>query len=307
MFEISLVNVLVTLFYIIPGFTICKMRKASANHLPTLSAVLIYIGTPFLEVKTFLAMRFSWSDVREMGLFFVATFALMILFMLIVWAIFRRKYAESKYRILTMGSVMGNVGFFGIPIINALFPENPIVTCYAATFMVSMNILVFTVGVFCISGDKKYISLKSAILNPTVLGFFVAFPLYCMNAADFLPDALVGAIGTVGSMTAPLCMFILGIRLASTPIKKIFGDPMVYAITACKLLIFPLFSYAAVYFLPLSEAFKASILVLSSVPCAAVINSLAEMYDGDKELSANCILVSTVLCVVTIPVLTLLL
>ena len=41
-FQIALTQVLLTLFYILPGYVISKMKKASAKHLPTLSAVLIF-------------------------------------------------------------------------------------------------------------------------------------------------------------------------------------------------------------------------------------------------------------------------
>ena len=46
MFTIALSNVILTLFYAIPGFALCKSKKATAKHLPTLSAVLVYICSP---------------------------------------------------------------------------------------------------------------------------------------------------------------------------------------------------------------------------------------------------------------------
>ena len=73
------------------------------------------------------------------------------------------------------------------------------------------------------------------------------------------------------------------------------------------MLIFPLFCYFAVYFLPLDFSFKASILILAGTPCASVVFNLSEMYKSEPELSANCVLVSTLLCFLTLPVLTLLL
>lgn len=307
MFTIAASNVLITLFYMIPGFILRKMHKASEDHLPTLSAILIYIGTPFLELKTFLSLEFSWDGLKEMGLFFVTTFLLMSLFMLIIFLIFRKKYDQNRYRILTIGSVFGNVGFFGLPIVTSLFPNDPKVTCCAVIFTVSMNILAFTVGVFCITGQKKYISVKSALINPSVLGFCVAFPMFLFGVRQYLPEVLINAINLLGSMTTPLCMFIIGIRLASAPAKDFLRTPMVYVISLMKLLVFPLFCYGIVYFLPFSPSFKACLLVLTSTPCASIINSLSEFYGKDRSLSANCILVSTLLCVFTIPLLTLLL
>jgi len=102
-------------------------------------------------------------------------------------------------------------------------------------------------------------------------------------------------------------MLILGIRLATVSLKKILTRPLVYAISFSKMVVYPLFCYALVYFLPLSFPFKASMLILSSVPCASVILNLAELHRSETELAANCVLVSTLMCFLTIPVLTLLL
>lgn len=306
-FSIALSNVLITLFYIFPGVVVTKMKKATTAHLPTLSAILIYIGTPFMEISSFMSLTYTKQGFLNMGIFFALTFILQLLFILIFVCIFHRRYKDSKYRMLTIASVVGNVGFFGLPIVRALFPENPEVAAYSAIFAVSMNILIFTIGIFCLTGDRKFISLKSAFLNPNVFGLVLALPIYFFGLKAVMPSVLVRAIQVIGDMTTPLCMFILGVRLASTPLKRIFAIPTVYAIAAIKLIVFPLFSYALVYFLPIDPMIKASILVLSSTPCAAVLLSLAEIHRSNAEIAANCILITTLFCFLTIPTLTLLL
>lgn len=306
-FQIALINVLITLFYIVPGFIVRKLGKASPDHLSTLSGVLVYIGNPFLCVSAFMSLDFSVEMTLNMLWFFLITLVLQSLFMLLLFLLLHKRMGESKYRVMTIGSVVGNVGFFGIPILRALFPANPELACYSTVFTLSMNILIFTVGVFCLTGDKKYMSIKSAIFNPTVFSILIAFPVYLFGLKNYFPDVLTNAISTVGAMTTPLCMFILGIRLASAPLRRIFSHPIVYATAALKLLVFPLFCYALIYFLPFSEVFKAGVLILSGMPCAAVLLSMAEIHKSETEMAANCQLVSTLLCFLTIPVLTLLL
>ena len=73
-----------------------------------------------------------------------------------------------------------------------------------------------------------------------------------------------------------------------------------------KLILFPLFAYAVVLFLPLPASFKATILVLSSTPGAAITLSLAELHHSETKMAANILILSTVLCFITIPLLTLL-
>ena len=60
---------------------------------------------------------------------------------------------------------------------------------------------------------------------------------------------------------------------------------------------------AIVYFLPFDPIFKAAMFILGGTPCASVMLNIAEMYEGETELAANCVLLSTLLCVFTIPIL----
>ncbi|MBQ7657308.1 MAG: AEC family transporter [Clostridia bacterium] len=305
-FQIALSQVTLTLLYILPGYLLSKTKKASAQHLSTLSAILIYVCGPCMHISAFISKDFSWETLRGMALFFVVTFVLQSAFMALLYFLFRSKQGDARFRILNIGSTLGNVGFFGLPVIRALLPDHSEAACYSAIYCVTMNILVFTMGVFCLTKEKKYMSLKSALVNPTMIGFYIAMPLFMLSARQRLPEMLVNGVKLVGDMSTPFCMIILGIRLAQTPVKKLFTQPFVYAVSLAKLVAFPLFCFVLVYFLPLSMAFKASVLVLSATPCASIILNLAEMHHSEMDLSANCVLVSTLLCFLTIPVMTLL-
>ncbi len=306
-FTVALSNVLLTLIFIVPGFIICKMKKAMADHLSTMSAVLVYICAPCMIVNSFLQLDFTWGGFGQMALFFAVTLVLQIVFMLILYLICRKKYADSRYRILTIGSVLGNVGFFGLPIVKALLPNNPEVMCYSSVYVLSMNVLVFTMGVFCLTNDKKFMTVKAVVFNPTTLGLVIALPLYFFGVKRYLPEIMTNAVQLLSNMTTPLCMIILGIRLATVSFKNLFTRPVIYLICALKLIVYPLFCYLAVCFLPLAFSFKASILILSAAPCASVILSMAEMHHAETELAANCVLFSTLFCFATLPVLVLLL
>lgn len=306
-FTLTLGNVLLTLLYILPGYAFCKWRKLKGEHLTTLSALLVYLCSPCQMVSSFLAVDFSLGEATYMVLFFLITLVLQSIFMGVVYFLLCRKHKDSKYRIFSIATVLGNVGFFGQPLVRALLPNYPEALCYSMVFSLSMNVLAFSMGVFCLTGNTKYMSLKPAILNPTMCGFAIALPMYIFGVGNYLPTALVNSIDLLGRMTAPLCMIILGIRLATVKLKPLFMRPLIYALCASKMLIFPLFCYAAVYFLPLPFSFKATLLILTATPCAAIILNLAELHESETELAANCVLVTTLLCFLTIPIMTLLL
>lgn len=305
MFSIALSNVLVTLFYIVPGFLMKKYGKANEKHLGTISGILIYAGTPFLMLSAFTEMEFSWTYTADLLLFLGVTLIIQAVFLVLLFILLRRRNTR-KDRVMNTAAVMGNVGFFGLPIVRALFPDHPEAACFSAATMVSMNILVFTVGVYCLTGEKKYISVKNAILNPTVISFVVSILYYISGIRQYIPQVMVNAIASLGNITTPLCMLMLGIRLASTPFKATFSDPKVYLSAALKLLALPLFAYLCVLPFGFSTTFKTCAMVLLGTPTAAVVLSLAEIYDSETGFSSACILVSTLLCFITIPLLTLL-
>ena len=301
--EVAFSNVLVTLLYIIPGFICCKTKIAKAEHLSTLSAILVYVCSPCMVVNSFMQIERTPRMLGQIMLFFVVSLAIQTVLTFILYGIFRKKFHDVKYRMLTVSFGLGNAGFFGIPIIKALLPGHPEVACFACVYIVGMNMLTFTIGAYCLTGDKKRMTLKKAFLNPPFISLLVSLVLYAVNFSGIMPELLGGALDLLNRTTTPLCMIILGIRLASVSFKKLFTRIYVYIICACKLLIFPFACLAIVYFLPLSPVFKAAMFILGGTPCAAVMLNIAEMYDGETELAANCVLLSTLLCVFTIPIL----
>ena len=303
-FDITFSNVLLTLLYILPGYIICRMGKVSPQHQSSLSGVLVYACSPCLVVASFLALDYSTENLVNMGLFFVATLLLQAGFMLGLYLLLRRRYADSRFRILTIGSVLGNCGFFGLPLVRALLPGHPEVLCYSCMYVLTMNILVFTAGVYCLTQERRFLSLRSALINPSMLGFAVGFPLFLLGGKGWVPELLTSGVSLLGSMTTPLCMMILGIRLATVDLAALFRRPFVYLVCLCKLVIFPLFCYAIVRLMPVPESFRASLLILSAVPCASIIFNMAEIHHSETELSANCVMVSTLLCLLTIPLVT---
>ena len=220
-FQIALTNVLVTLVCIVPGFLLCKFKKAFADHLPTLSAILVYIGTPFLEFTSFVSLKYDPSHLAHMGIFFAVSLVAQLSFCLLFYLIAGKRRRERETRVINVASVLGNVGYFGLPIIRALLPDDPLAMCCAIMFIVSMNIVTYTLGVYLLTGDKKHVSVRSALINPATIGLAISLPFYFFDLGSKLPSAVTSMAGNIAGMTAPLCMFIVGVRLAASDLKKI--------------------------------------------------------------------------------------
>lgn len=305
-FSVTFSNVLLMLLYLLPGFAMCKSKKIKPDHLSSVSVILLYICGFCLYVNALYDLDPSPELFAKMGLFLVFSlvgeFALMFLILLFLGN--RKK--EFSLRMMSIACVMGNVGFFGMPVVRALFPSVPEAAVYSSVFNTSLNILAWTVGVFTLTGDKKHISFRAAFLNPSVLAVAAGIILCLLRAENWLPDLFRTGFSALASMSTPLCMIILGARLATMDIRSLFSTPLAWLISAGKLLVFPLFCYLLALPFPLDPVFKGSLLILAATPCASILLNLAEIHHNGQELAANCALLSTLLSILTIPLLSLL-
>ena len=305
-FTVTLYNVLIMFFYMIPAYILIKVGKAEPAHAKTVSAILLYISFPCMVFNSFQSLKFGWDNLGNVFLFFLVTLILIILDIAICFLILRKKYDQPKYRMLSIASAFGNVGFLGTPLISGLYPQSAIVVCYSSIYTASMTIMGFTIGVYALTANKEFMSLYSALYNQGTIA--IAFAVIIYLTEWLFPKILGDAVSLLAKMSTPLCMHILGMRLATVNLLDLFKRPFVYVTCFIKLFVFPLVAYLIVYFIPFfDEEFKSSIFILSGTPCAAVILSLAELHSTEQELSANVVLVSTIVCVITLPILTLIL
>lgn len=305
-FTPTLINVLMMLAYAIPGYIFVKTSFLRSDDTKPLAKVLLYLCQPCLSLYSFNKATYSRELLGQMGVFFVVSAVLQLLIIAVFYFVYRKKYNEdAKYRVLTVATTFGNVGFFGVPLLEALLPQYPNAIAMSATFIVSMNIIAWTIGCFILTGDKKYFSVKKLFLNPPVLTLIIALPLFL--TCTKLPSIVESSVSLLGKMTTPLCMIILGMRLATVRFRDLISDWRVGVTSVVKLVAMPLVGYALVYFLPLPEFIKYTLVILCCCPTASVVLSLSEINGYGQKTAANVVLLSTILCAVTIPVMLLIL
>lgn len=316
-FSTTFFNVLLVLIYAIPGFILVKVKKGSVEHLKTLAAILLYVLSPCMIINAFQQIDRSKDMAINMVIFTAITFLLqtlmIILAFIIAFFVNKKLNDESKLKRLGLvGTALGNVGFFGLPIIRSLLADYPEAQVYSTLFVLSMNLLIFTVGAFAVTGDKKYISIKSLILNPTTISVVVASILFALdfkisnNFKSFGP-LLSDGIEILGKATTPVSMIILGMRLASSSLIRVFTNIRAYVVTICKMVLFPIMCYLIVYFTPLDYSMRASIVILASAPCASVLLNLSELLGSEQEYAANVVLISTLSSIICMPLVLLIL
>lgn len=340
-FKTTAINVLLLVAMAIPGFLLVKSKLVKAGALAPFSALLLYVCQPFLSLRSFLEVEYTKQLAVNIGIVFGVAVAAQLLVFGIMWLILNKKFDKPEdsamllsagyigghactkepelnalitstvrgraNRVMVLTATFGNVGFFGIPVLQFLFPEAPQAIAYAAVYVVSMNLISWTLGAYVLTGDVRHIRVKRALLNPQTVTLIISLPLFfCGVTMGDLPSTFGKIIGYLADMTAPLCMIILGMRFALAPLTDMFKDWKVYVSTAIKIIAFPLVVFLVLMPFSMEPVMRATLVVLSGMPAAAINLNLAELFGADQKSAANTILLSTLLSILTIPLMMLL-
>lgn len=303
-FDVTLTAVAVMLLYAIPGYIMIRVKSIQPSAIPAFAKLLMYVCQPCLTIYAFSKVTFSMKLFVEMIWFFVITLVLQVFMLGLFHILLKSKRNKIKYRVCNVGICFGNVAFMGIPLVEALLPEYPQAVVFCSLFLLTMSILGWTVASAVITADTKYISLKKVILNPAVLSMGAAFILFFRGLR--LPDKLSEVTTLLGKMTTPLCMLVMGMRLATVDIREIFTDVAQYATVLIKQILMPLIAFGLISFFPFSHDFKVTLFILCACPVASVVLNFAEMLQQGQKTAANLVLLGTLLSVLTIPILLLL-
>lgn len=340
-FSTTAVSVLLLVAMALPGYLLIKTKMLPQKAITYLSVLLLYVSQPFLSIRSFLEVSYTPQLAVNLAIVFGVSLAGQAVIFGVMWLVLRRRFDDPQQtaelirdgfiggdsytaepalkaavarsvsgranRAMVLASAFGNVGFFGVPVLQFLFPDAHDAIAYSAVFIVTLNLMSWTVGSYLLTGDKKHVSLKRALINPQTVTLVISLPLFFAGvSAGDLPDTINTVIGYLADMTAPLCMIILGMRFALAPVVQLFTDFRVYVASFIKTLVFPLLVYVVLMPFQMEEMLRVSLVLLSGMPAATINLNLAELYGADQKTAANSILMSTVLSIVTIPLLMLL-
>ena len=302
-FTTTLITVAIMLAYAIPGFIFVKTKAIKPDSIGAFARVLLFVCQPALFLFSFNAATYTPEFFAQMGIFFGLCMGMQILVMVGLTLILKNKFDDIRNRICTIASALANVGFFGVPLLEAILPEHPEAIVFSTVFSVSLNLLSWTLAVGIISWDRKKMSVRNMVINPTTVSLLVALPLFFTSTK--LPTVIAPIVELLARMTTPMCMLILGMRLATVTPKDLFLSPRIYLSTAIKNVIYPLLSFLIIYFIPLPTYIKVTFFLLGCCPAASMVLNMSELVGEGQTQAACSVLISTLSCIVTIPLLAL--
>mgnify|MGYP000392999561 FL=1 len=300
-FEITGLNALMLVALCLPGFFLTKANVLKEEHIKGFAVFLLYVCSPALSIYSFQQAECNMEILINIGILLLVTTFMQVLIMGIGFLINIKTYKiDGASRVATVAAAFGNVGFFGVPILQALLPDHPEAMVYSAVMSVMMNLIGWTLGMFMMSGDRKHVSVKNFLINPTTLCLLIALPLFFTNTS--LPKPVMNFVEFFSKMSTPTAMTVLGMRLAFVKFRDLMDYRQVVAIFL-KLIALPLITFGIMYALPVDETLKISTYILSCMPPAAITLNFAELSNTSPKTAANIVVVGSLLVAISLPVL----
>ena len=303
----SFLSTIITIFVLIAtGFVLGKINVIDKVASKKLSKLIVYIGQPALIINSIIGKPYSKENLELSLISLVLSLALHLIMALIAFFVCYKIKDLNERKITEFALVFGNIGFLGIPIMSSLFPENG--AFVASFFIVSFNILLWLVGLGIIARKRDDIKMnaKKIFINkgtvPSLIGFIIfIIPMFWKDFA--IPSFANSSLSYLASLCTPISMLMIGALLSTKTLKQMFCSGKVYYLCLFKLLLIPLFFCFTTKLLGFSDFWVLFITAVSAMPCASATSMFAELYDTAPEYSAQCVGISTLFSVITIPVL----
>ncbi|OJF76238.1 MAG: hypothetical protein BKP49_08850 [Treponema sp. CETP13] len=292
------------------GLISTKLKVITKEGNIQLSNVLIYIVTPILIVSSY-QQEFSKEKLAGLGIAFFLAVITHVLGIFIAKICISRK--SQNFVVERMSIIYTNCGFIGLPLLYALFGSDGVFYCTA--YITAFHIFLWSHGIMLMNAGnevKKTTFLKkfiTIITHPNIIAIIIGLLFYVIRIR--LPKIIIEPFYAINALNSPLAMLVAGSTLAGTSIIKILKTKRIYWVTVCSLILVPFFSllifkaimYAVAPFYLLDSTIVISILIGTACPAGAMTTMLALSYNKDSEYASSIFSITTLLCIVTIPLL----
>ncbi len=202
-------------------------------------------------------------------------------------------------RTFALATSIQNYGFVAIPVLLALFGEEPLGVLFLHA--TGVELAIWTVGVMVLRGASG--ARWSALLNGPFIAVGASLGLHYLRGDAWIPSPIMGAATMLGTTAIPLFLFSIGIAIArqleEEPLRPHW--PTMTGACLLRLGVIPFLLLAGAKFIPMSLELQQVLLVQAGMPAAIVSIMLAKLYGGHPPTAIQVLVATTVLSIFTMP------
>ena len=298
--SLLLMEEIIKLFVIMfMGYAVVKAGLMKSSESKSVSVILVYLVIPCVIIKAF---QVDYTPDVQKGLFLAiaAAVAIHILFLLItvpLKKVFQMDVIEQAT------SIYSNAGILVIPLVQELLGQDYVI--YSSAYIAVQLILLWTQGKNMLCEEEK-LEWKKVFLNVNIISIIAGIVLFLFRIK--LPAGVQDVLGMMNNMIGPLGMLLAGMAIAEVPLKSIFTKKRNYLSVAFRLLLYPvlgLFLMKAIQIvvnLENSSQILLTVYLACVTPACASVTSMAQLYDKDAAYASSLYVLTTLLSIVTMPV-----
>ncbi|MCC3209224.1 AEC family transporter [bacterium TM462] len=284
---------------LILGFVLFKCHIFDEYTNKKISALIVNVASPMLIISSI--ARVEGSN-KSIVFLMIGAGILMYIGFIILGKIINRifPFPKKDWPVYECMVVFANTGFMGYPVLLDVFGQEAVF--YASLIHMAFNFFVYTYAIMCLTkGDDSEFKLNfKQLLTPGIILIFVGIFIYLFDIQ--LPSVLMDTINSVGSLTAPLSMMMIGSSLAVYPIKDSFTDWRSYVFAFVRLMIVPFVTMIMCRLLHIDAYYANITIITNAMPVGSMVLMLATQYNANVKIVTRNIVVSTLLSVITIPI-----
>lgn len=282
------------------GILIYRLKIVSYSGSREISALIVNICSPVMVVSSALADTSEFS-LQKLGVTLVSTLIFYLIFILFGALIpILLGIPKEKRPFYSMLSVFGNCGFIGIPLALSILGTECML--YVVFFNIFYNLFFYSYGYQTIAkvSGKEMAFKPSSLLNPGIISCVIALAIYLLPIS--LPEFLVDTMDYISSCTTFLSMVVLGVNIASTPLKKMLAVPKMYVFYLLRILVLPIVLSFVIKPLFSDSMMVSAFLLMSAVPAGSMTVMLATQQQAETDTLSSGVIISTLMCLLTIPI-----
>lgn len=293
----NLLNLQITIFSLmLAGYVLTKAGVLSADARKPLSNLLINFILPCNIITSFM-MEFNQKILFDCLAIFIASVCIQI-FSIIISKYLYSKTSNQQLPVLRYGTIVSNAGFMGTPIAQGIYGDLGLL--YSSVYLIPMRSVMWSFGVMCFTGAKGNGVLKKILTHPCIVAVFLGLVL--MISQINLPPGIEQTLHYAGNANTALSMIVIGNILAEVNAAEIL-DKKAWYFCLIRLMIIPVLVFAVCRLAGIDELVKQVSVVLAGMPAAATTAILAAKYDSDAHFAAKIVFLSTLLSMLTVPLL----
>ena len=275
------------------GFICGKIKLLNDETTKALADISLLFTMPAVIIKSFI-MKYDSSIAKSLLLSIVAAVLCHIIGIIIATVIFRQKNNGRKV-VFRNSAVLSNASFMALPLQLALL--GTMGTFYGAAYYAILNFTLWTYGLATMGGKGEKINIFKLIFNPGLISICIGIVIFLFSFEP--PQILTTTITHIANLNTPLPMIVVGFYLSQVSFKNAFKDLESFIAILARLVIVPLASMGVLYLIGFRGDLFVSTVLSVSAPTAVAVTMFTAKYEGETELSANIVSLSTLFSIIS--------